>query len=204
MASHTSITIKDFTSLNMIIFSTKVGGIHDLDADDTALSCLVAIGRPQPSYQETIDDCLDRGQERDHGVEFSSRHAADGKFSFVDPRVTLILGYLGQELLGSSLYEYIHYDDIPTLSQYHRKVLKTKEEVTTPCYRWRTKEGRFVTVESRLKQFMNPWTKELEYIVCKHSLVISDQKYEECSEPNNENSDNDHLQNQQQLEYKGT
>ena len=36
-------------------------------------------------------------------------------------RATVILGYLPQELLGTSVYEYYHQDDIPSMGQVHRK-----------------------------------------------------------------------------------
>ena len=36
-------------------------------------------------------------------------------------RATSILGYLPQELLGTSAYEYYHYEDLENLSETHRK-----------------------------------------------------------------------------------
>ena len=40
---------------------------------ETGMSCLVAVGRIQPSFQATIEDCLERGHTTAHGVEFTSR-----------------------------------------------------------------------------------------------------------------------------------
>ena len=177
----------------------------DLESrDEAGLSCLVAVGRPQPSCGLAKADCLQRGQETSPGLEFSSRHAADGKFSFVDPRVTLLLGHPSQELLGSSLYEHIHNDDIPLFAHYHKRVLKVKEEIKTPSYRLRSKDGRYITVETRLKKFMNPRTKELEFIVCKHNLLVREEKYGGAgglgsSLPGHQQ----HYQSDHQLQYKG-
>ena len=47
----------------------------------------------------------------------------------MDQRVTLLLGYLPQELNGTSLYEHIQYDDIPAISECHRNALKSPQEV---------------------------------------------------------------------------
>jgi len=160
---------------------TKVGLDQDFsDPDsqdgDSCMSCLVAVGRLQPSFKTTIDDCLDKGQTTAPGVEFTSRHGTDGKFSYVDQRVTLLLGYLPQELIGTSLYEHIQFDDIPAISECHRNALKQKEEVCTPYFRFRAKDGKFVKLESKWKQFRNPWTKDIEYLICKNYLLISDEK----------------------------
>ena len=189
---------------------TKVGLDHPLDleaGEDSALSCLVAVGRPQPSCGLTKEDCLQRGQETSPGLEFSSRHAADGRFSFVDPRVTLILGHLSQELLGTSIYEHIHNDDIPLFAHYHKRVLKIKEEVKTPIYRLKSKDGRFITVETRLKKFMNPQTKELEFIICKHNLLVREEKFRAGSprawDQGGHRADGHLYRSDYQIEYKG-
>jgi len=159
---------------------TKVGlptDFSDQDSvDESSMSCLVAVARVQPAFTASIEDCVERGQRTAHGVEFTSRHGTDGKFSYVDQRVTLILGYTPQELLGTSLYEHIQFDDIPAISECHRNVLKKPDELSTPFYRFRAKDGTFVKLESKWKQFRNPWTKEIEYLISKNYLLISDEK----------------------------
>ena len=75
------------------------------------------------------------------------------------------------------MYEHIQFDDIPALSECHRNVLKKPgEEILTPYYRFRAKDGSFVKLESKWKQFRNPWTKDIEYLISKSYLLISDEK----------------------------
>uniref|UniRef100_F6TDF3 Aryl hydrocarbon receptor nuclear translocator-like n=1 Tax=Xenopus tropicalis TaxID=8364 RepID=F6TDF3_XENTR len=148
---------------------TKMGLDEDNEPDNEGcnLSCLVAIGRlhphivPQPA----------NGEIRVKSTEYVSRHAIDGKFVFVDQRATAILGYLPQELLGTSCYEYFHHDDIGHLADCHKQVLQTREKITTNCYKFKIKDGSFITLKSRWFSFMNPWTKEVEYIVSTNTVV---------------------------------
>ncbi|KAB0395822.1 hypothetical protein E2I00_001873, partial [Balaenoptera physalus] len=150
---------------------TKMGLDEDNEPDNEGcnLSCLVAIGRlhshmvPQPA----------NGEIRVKSMEYVSRHAIDGKFVFVDQRATAILAYLPQELLGTSCYEYFHQDDIGHLAECHRQVLQTREKITTNCYKFKIKDGSFITLRSRWFSFMNPWTKEVEYIVSTNTVVLA-------------------------------
>uniref|UniRef100_A0A3Q3ACU9 Basic helix-loop-helix ARNT like 1a n=1 Tax=Kryptolebias marmoratus TaxID=37003 RepID=A0A3Q3ACU9_KRYMA len=148
---------------------TKMGLDEDNEPDNEGcnLSCLVAIGRlhphivPQPSLADI----------RVKPTEYVSRHAIDGKFVFVDQRATAILAYLPQELLGTSFYEYFHQDDINHLAECHRQVLQMREKINTNCYKFKIKDGSFITLRSRWFSFMNPWTKEVEYIVSTNTVV---------------------------------
>uniref|UniRef100_A0A4W4GC32 Aryl hydrocarbon receptor nuclear translocator-like 1b n=1 Tax=Electrophorus electricus TaxID=8005 RepID=A0A4W4GC32_ELEEL len=98
---------------------TKMGLDEDGEPDNEGcnLSCLVAIGRLHPHI---VAQPLN-GDIRVKPTEYVSRHAIDGKFVFVDQRATAILGYLPQELLGTSFYEYFHQDDIGHLAECHRQ-----------------------------------------------------------------------------------
>lgn len=87
-------------------------------------------------------------------------------------RATLILGFLPQELLGTSMYEYYHHEDIDAIAECHKCALQNSERVTTKIYRFRTKDGGFVRLQSEWKSFKNPWTKEIEYLISKNNLIL--------------------------------
>lgn len=140
----------------------------EADKDSSHFSCLVAVGRVHP---HTLPQA--NGEIKVKPTEFVTRYAMDGKFTFVDQRATTILGYLPQELLGTSCYEYFHQDDLPHLADRHRKVLRSKEKIETNCYKFKTKYGSFVTLQSQWFSFINPWTKEVEYIVSTNTVIFS-------------------------------
>lgn len=168
-----------------------------------SLSCLVAVGRLvdfnngffNPNSQKnkhpstsgspfTTDPVL-------RNIQFTSRHAMDGKFLFVDQRATLVLGFLPQELLGTSMYEYFNHKDISALSESHKVALQSIEKVTTPVYGFRTKHNGFINVQSEWKSFKNPWTKDVEFLVATNNVILSDlRNYENEANRGGETSEN--------------
>ncbi|CAB3367806.1 Hypothetical predicted protein [Cloeon dipterum] len=151
-------------------------GLEEPDGEDgesaSHLSCLVAVGRIQPP-PPSVGNHPNPSQAPPNlrSIEFVSRHALDGKFLFVDQRATLVLGFLPQELLGTSMYEYYCPDDVPHLAESHKVALQSSERVTTQGYRFRSKDGSFVRMQSEWRAFCNPWTRDVEYLVAKNCLL---------------------------------
>lgn len=140
----------------------------EIEGDCLSLSCLVAVGRLvdynsdgfiKPASTKNMTSNSANGKSTLRNIQFTSRHANDGKFLFVDQRATLVLGFLPQELLGTSMYEYFNPRDIDGLAESHKVALTTTEMVTTPMYGFRTKDNGFIKVQSEWKSFRNPWTK---------------------------------------------
>uniref|UniRef100_A0A8C2LE41 Basic helix-loop-helix ARNT like 2 n=1 Tax=Cricetulus griseus TaxID=10029 RepID=A0A8C2LE41_CRIGR len=140
---------------------------RDSVKDSGPLTCLVAMGRLHPYAVPQKS-----GKIKVRPTEFVTRFATNGKFVYVDQRATAILGYLPQELLGTSCYEYFHQDDHSNLTVKHKAVLQSKEKILTDSYKFRVKDGSFVTLKSQWFSFTNPWTKELEYIVSINTLGL--------------------------------
>ncbi|XP_041636201.1 aryl hydrocarbon receptor nuclear translocator-like protein 2 isoform X2 [Cheilinus undulatus] len=138
----------------------------DAEKETSTLTCLVTVCRllPHSSHQPPKDINV-------KPTEFITRCAIDGKFIFVDQRATTVIGYLPQEILGTSCYEYFHQDDLHHLAEKHRQALRSKEKLETQCYRFKTKYGSYVSLQSQWFGFTNPWTKEVEFIVCLNRVV---------------------------------
>lgn len=51
--------------------------------------------------------------------EFISRHSLEWKFLFLDHRAPPIIGYLPIEVLGTSGYDYYHFDDLDKVAAWH-------------------------------------------------------------------------------------
>ncbi|XP_077325196.1 basic helix-loop-helix ARNT-like protein 2 [Lithobates pipiens] len=148
--------------------SSEVGMKEDSDSEKESynFSCLVAIGRLHPFIMPQSTPEI-----KVKPTEFVTRYTMDGKFVYVDQRATAILGYLPQELLGTSCYEYFHPDDHSHLTDHHKSVLQSKEKILTNPYKFRVKDGSFIILRSQWFSFINPWTKEFEYIVSVNTVV---------------------------------
>ncbi|XP_037910547.1 aryl hydrocarbon receptor nuclear translocator homolog isoform X3 [Hermetia illucens] len=127
--------------------------------------CLVAIGRLQVTSSANSSDLSGSNNQS----EFISRHAMDGKFTFVDQRVMNILGYAPTELLGKSCYDFFHVEDHSHMKESFEQVLKQKGQMFSLMYRFRAKNREYVWLRTQAYAFLNPYTDDVEYIVCTNS-----------------------------------
>uniref|UniRef100_A0A2K5V1J9 Hypoxia-inducible factor 1-alpha n=1 Tax=Macaca fascicularis TaxID=9541 RepID=A0A2K5V1J9_MACFA len=117
---------------------------------------------------------------------FLSRHSLDMKFSYCDERITELMGYEPEELLGRSIYEYYHALDSDHLTKTHHDMF-TKGQVTTGQYRMLAKRGGYVWVETQATVIYNTKNSQPQCIVCvnyvvsgiiQHDLIFSLQQTE--------------------------
>ncbi|XP_061707822.1 protein cycle isoform X3 [Cydia pomonella] len=145
-----------------------VGGGESGDDGDCSMSCLVAIGRALPDPAPAAPRAPAPPTRR---LQFVSRHATDGKFVFVDQRVTLALGFLPQELLDTSLYEYVGAGALGAVARAHKAALLSRQPLLTPPFTFRRKDGSLARVQTHFKPFKNPWTKDIEYLVANNTIL---------------------------------
>uniref|UniRef100_A0A1A9V500 Single-minded n=1 Tax=Glossina austeni TaxID=7395 RepID=A0A1A9V500_GLOAU len=100
---------------------------------------LVAVGHSLPTSAIT--------EVKLHQNMFMFRAQMDLKLIFFDARVSHLTGYEPQELIEKTLYQYIHVQDILPMRCSHQ-ILLYKGQVTTKYYRFLTKGGGWVWVQS--------------------------------------------------------
>uniref|UniRef100_H2ZLT2 Aryl hydrocarbon receptor nuclear translocator n=1 Tax=Ciona savignyi TaxID=51511 RepID=H2ZLT2_CIOSA len=110
-------------------------GLDDVSLGGTAGNyCLVAVARLQITSHPTFCEV---NSNQDHS-EFVSRHSSDGTFTFVDLRVTSVLGYQPQDLLMKLPSEFYHPEDIEHMKESFKQVIVMKGQVISMMYRFRS------------------------------------------------------------------
>ncbi|XP_060727061.1 aryl hydrocarbon receptor nuclear translocator isoform X1 [Tachysurus vachellii] len=129
--------------------------------------CLVAIGRlqvtccPSDNNMSTITV----------PVEFISRHNCQGMFTFVDHRCLATVGYQPQELLGKNFLDLAHPEDQGLLRDSLQQVVKLRGQVLSVMFRFCTKSGEWILMRTSSFTFQNPFSEEIEYIICTNTNV---------------------------------
>ncbi|XP_075991228.1 circadian locomoter output cycles kaput protein Clock isoform X2 [Anticarsia gemmatalis] len=102
--------------------------------------------------------------------EFTSRHSLEWKFLFLDHRAPPIIGYLPFEVLGTSGYDYYHFDDLEKVVTCHEALMQ-KGELTSCYYRFLTKGQQWIWLQSRFYITYHQWNSKPEFVVCTHRVV---------------------------------
>lgn len=120
--------------------------------------------------------------------EFTSRHSLEWKFLFLDHRAPPIIGYLPFEVLGTSGYDYYHFDDLEKVVTCHEALMQ-KGELTSCYYRFLTKGQQWIWLQTRFYITYHQWNSKPEFVVCTHRVIsnadIAKNAKQESAEPDN-------------------
>ncbi|XP_027249422.1 aryl hydrocarbon receptor nuclear translocator isoform X8 [Cricetulus griseus] len=139
----------------------------DPEAGQGSKFCLVAIGRLQVTSSPNCTDMSNICQP----TEFISRHNIEGIFTFVDHRCVATVGYQPQELLGKNIVEFCHPEDQQLLRDSFQQVVKLKGQVLSVMFRFRSKNREWLWMRTSSFTFQNPYSDEIEYIICTNTNV---------------------------------
>uniref|UniRef100_A0A8C4R2I0 PAS domain-containing protein n=1 Tax=Eptatretus burgeri TaxID=7764 RepID=A0A8C4R2I0_EPTBU len=135
----------------------KVCGSIGCDHKESNEIFLVMICEPIP-HPANIEVPLD-------SKTFLSRHNMDMKFTYCDERITELIGYEPEELLGQSVYTYYHALDSNHVTKSHHNLF-TKGQAVTGQYRLLAKCGGYVWVETQSTVIYNLRNAHPQCVVC--------------------------------------
>lgn len=90
----------------------------------------------------------------DTTTSFSSKHSLDGGFIFADDNCSSITGYLPYELLGKSIYSFVHDNDISNLCDAHKEITKSSDAIQV-FFRFRSKGNDWLLFKVECKMVAN-------------------------------------------------
>lgn len=141
--------------------------------------CFVALGRLQLTNRPDAPDLCPR-----RTMEFMTRHSVDTFVTFCDHRVENVLGLHSDDLLGQPFGNFIiSQKDKADFQDMFDRAWKFKGQTFVVLVNVQSKlTDDSVPVRCNLSAFVNPYSEEVEYIVCTTSL--SNQSYSSSTATN--------------------
>lgn len=100
----------------------------------------------------------------ENATDLISRHSPDGIYLDVTPACRSLLGYKPQELVGRSIRELCHPEDLGAINRAYMTILKLPITFTV-SYRMRHKKGDYTWFETNSRAIHNPETGEIQEII---------------------------------------
>ncbi|XP_007170108.1 period circadian protein homolog 3 isoform X2 [Balaenoptera acutorostrata] len=106
---------------------------------------------------------------------FTTTHTPGCVFLEIDERAVPLLGYLPQDLIGTSILTYLHPEDRSLMVAVHQKVLKYAGHLPfehSPI-RFCSQNGDYIVLDSSWSSFVNPWSRKVSFIIGRHKVQTS-------------------------------
>jgi len=129
---------------------------------------LTAIPLMSAFYESREDMTLRPGNHT-----FITKHNSTCIFSFIDDSAIPYIGYLPQEIFGESIFDFFHCMDLSLLKDmFEVAMLEQGKPCRTKGIRFKVRNGGYVEVNSLWSCFINPWSRQLEFVHGKHTVVM--------------------------------
>jgi PAS domain-containing protein len=161
------------------------------------LICIGKLDIPRFSYDlKIIVPPVIGGINLFHNNQFVSKHTLKWRFLWINNRAPSIIGYLPFEVLGTSGYDYYHWDDLDKLVMSHESLMRDGHANSGP-YRFLTKGQQWIWLQTtycivlksqtqndrssmkRLKKQSSVTSlDQFRFILCTHTVIGFDEKDE--------------------------
>ncbi|XP_018049096.1 PREDICTED: aryl hydrocarbon receptor nuclear translocator 2-like isoform X1 [Atta colombica] len=107
--------------------------------------------------------------------EYVTRHLVDGRIIYCDHRVSVIAGYLSEEISGLNAFGFMHKDDCRWTMIGLRQMYDRAEMCGTSCYRLLTKNGEFIYLRTHGYLEIDRDMNMVESFVCVNTMVTEEE-----------------------------
>ncbi|XP_022163847.1 period circadian protein isoform X2 [Myzus persicae] len=105
-------------------------------------------------------------------TQFITKHNAFFEWCYVDKLITSYFGYLPQNFIGRSIFDYYCIEDLTTIKEIHANMIKAKSiTLKGNPYRFKCQNGDFALVQTEWSTFVNPWSGRVEFVIGKHKII---------------------------------
>ncbi|WP_413166613.1 PAS domain S-box protein [Capilliphycus salinus ALCB114379] len=134
------------------------------------------------SERKRAEEALKASEERyrllaENATDLISRHNSEGIYLYASPACRKLLEYEPEELIGHSVYDFFHPEDIPSVQASHQTLL-AKGEVSMVSYRIRRKNGKYIWFETTAHAVRDPQTGEVQELVAVSRDITTRKKAE--------------------------
>ncbi|XP_076000671.1 period circadian protein homolog 2 isoform X1 [Genypterus blacodes] len=102
---------------------------------------------------------------------FTTTHTPSCVFQDVDERAVPLLGYLPQDLIGTSVLLHLHPSDRPIMLAIHRKILQyAGQPFDHSSIRFCARNGEYIILDTSWSSFVNPWSQKVSFVIGRHKV----------------------------------
>jgi PAS domain S-box-containing protein len=114
----------------------------------------------------------------EHSMDMLTRRGPDGTILYASPVSSRLLGYAPEDLVGTSVFEYCHPEDLEIVRGMTARLLGSGG-VETATYRVRRRDGRYIWFETTSQAVRDPKTGLVADLLCVSRDVTERRRFEE-------------------------
>uniref|UniRef100_A0A182QYH5 Methoprene-tolerant protein n=1 Tax=Anopheles farauti TaxID=69004 RepID=A0A182QYH5_9DIPT len=139
--------------------------LHSINGNDIVLIALARIMKVPSICDRLIEACK---------YEYKTRHLIDGRIVQCDQRISIVAGYLTDEVSGLSPFTFMHRDDVRWVIVALRQMYDYNQNGES-CYRLMSRTGDFIYLKTRGYLEVDSDTKVVQSFVCINTLVSEEE-----------------------------
>lgn len=140
---------------------------HSFNENDIVL---VAVGRLYKE-REVSSLCLLEARKE----EYMTRHEPNGKMIYIDHRIAIVAGYMSEEVMGLSAFNFMHKDDVTWVMIALKQMYDKGEGSGSSTYRLKTKNGEYVYMRTCGYLEFDQATHSIGSFICVNTLISKEE-----------------------------